>query len=63
MNVHSDDVQNIWVEGTSHLGDNTFTELFTHKKLSHLGGLQNFLLEKGDKPDITFTLHFRIFSL
>ena len=29
MNVRSDDVQNIWVEGPSYRGDNTFTELFT----------------------------------
>ena len=29
MNVPSDDVGNIWVEGPSYWGDNTFTELFT----------------------------------
>ena len=28
MNVQSDDVWNIWVEGPSYWGDNTFTKLF-----------------------------------
>ena len=31
MNVHSDDVRNIWVEGSSYWGDNTFMELLTQK--------------------------------
>ena len=31
MNVQSDDLQNIWVEGPSYRGDNTFTELFAQK--------------------------------
>ena len=29
MNVQSDDVWNIWVEGPSYWGDNTFMGLFT----------------------------------
>ena len=33
MNVQSDDVRNIWVEGPSYWGDNTFMELFTQKIL------------------------------
>ena len=33
MNVQSDDVRNIWVEGPSYRGDNTFTELFTQNIL------------------------------
>ena len=33
MNVQSDDVQNIWVEGPSYWGDNTFMELLTQKIL------------------------------
>ena len=33
MNVQSNDVQNIWVEGPSYWGDNTFTELLTQKIL------------------------------
>ena len=37
MNVQSNDVQNIWVEGTSYRGDNTFTELFTQKVLGKEG--------------------------
>ena len=31
MNVQSDDVRNIWIEGSSYRGDNTFTKLFTQK--------------------------------
>ena len=34
MNVKSDDVQNIWVEGPSYRKENTFTELFTQKILN-----------------------------
>ena len=37
MNMQSDDVQNIWVEGPSYGGDNTFTELFTQKILDKEG--------------------------
>ena len=37
MNVQSDDVQNRWVEGPSHRGDNTFTKLFTLKILNKEG--------------------------
>ena len=33
MNVQSDDVWNIWVEGPSYWGDNTFMKLFTQKIL------------------------------
>ena len=33
MNVQSDDVRNIWLEGPSYWGDNTFTELFTQNIL------------------------------
>ena len=33
MNVQSDDVRNIWVEGPSFSEDNTYTELFTQKIL------------------------------
>ena len=33
MNVQSDDIRNIWVEGPSYWGDNTFTELLTQKIL------------------------------
>ena len=31
MNVQSDDVRNIWIEGSSYRGDNTFTKLFTQR--------------------------------
>ena len=31
--MESDDVRNRWVEGPSHRGDNTFTELLTQKSL------------------------------
>ena len=41
MHVQSNDVQKIWVEGPSHWGDNTFTELFT----------QNILDKEGLKQD------------
>ena len=37
MNVQSDDVQNIWMEGSSYRGDNTFTKLFTQKILNKEG--------------------------
>ena len=37
MNVQSNDVQNIWVEGPSYWGDNTFTELFTQNILDKEG--------------------------
>ena len=32
--MQSNDVRNIWVEGTFYRGDNTFTELFTQKILN-----------------------------
>ena len=35
--MESDDVRNRWVEGPSHRGDNTFTELFTQKILDKEG--------------------------
>ena len=34
MNLQNDDVQNIWVEGPSYRGDNTFAELFTQNILN-----------------------------
>ena len=37
MSVQSDDMQNIWVKGSSYWGDNTFTELFTQKILDKEG--------------------------
>ena len=37
MNVQSDDVQNIWVEGPSFRGHNSFKELFTQKILNKEG--------------------------
>ena len=37
MNMQSDDVQNIWVEGPLYWGDNTFTELFTQNILDKEG--------------------------
>ena len=37
MNVHSDDMRNIWVEGSSYWGDNTFMELLTQKILDKKG--------------------------
>ena len=37
MNVQSDDVRNIWVEGPSHRVENTLTELFTQKILNKEG--------------------------
>ena len=37
MSVQNDDMQNIWVEGSSYWGDNTFTELFTQKILDKEG--------------------------
>ena len=37
MNVQSDDVRNIWVEGPSYCGDNTSTELFTQNILDKEG--------------------------
>ena len=37
MNVESNDVQNIWIEGCSCRGDNTFTKLFTQKILNKEG--------------------------
>ena len=37
MNVQSDDVQNIWVKGSSYWRDNTFTELFTQNILGKEG--------------------------
>ena len=40
MNVQSDDVRNIWVEGPSHWGYNIFTELFT-QNIKDKEGLQN----------------------
>ena len=36
MNVQSDDVRNIWVEGPLYWGDNTFMELFTQIEISQL---------------------------
>ena len=36
MNVQSDDVRNVWVEGP-HQGENTLTELFTQKILNKEG--------------------------
>ena len=40
MIVLSYDVRNMWVEGPSYWGDNTFTELFTQKILD-IEGLNN----------------------
>ena len=40
MSVKNDDMQNIWVEGSSYWGDNTFTELFTQKILDKEGLLK-----------------------
>ena len=37
MNVQSDDVRKLWVEGPSYRRDNTFTELFTEKILDKEG--------------------------
>ena len=37
MNVQSDDVRNVWVEGPSYRGGNTFTELFTQNILDKEG--------------------------
>ena len=37
MNMQSDDVRNIWVEGPSYWGDSTFTELFPQKILDKEG--------------------------
>ena len=37
MNVQSDDVRNIWVEGPSYWGDNTLMELFTQNILDKEG--------------------------
>ena len=40
MNVQSDDVQNIWIKGSSYPGENTFTnftKLFTQKILNKEG--------------------------
>ena len=34
MNVKSDDVQNLWVGGSSYRGDNSFIKLFTQKILN-----------------------------
>ena len=35
--MQSDDMRNIWVEGPSYRGDNTFTDLFTQKILDKEG--------------------------
>ena len=35
--MQSDDMRNIWVEGPSYRGDNTFTDLFTQKILDKKG--------------------------
>ena len=40
MNVKSDDVQNIWIEGPSYRGGSTFTKLFTQKILNKEGSKQ-----------------------
>ena len=37
MNLRSDDMQNIWIEGSSDGGDTTFTKLFTQKILNKEG--------------------------
>ena len=37
MNVQSDNVRNIWVEGPSFWGHNSFKELFTQKILNKEG--------------------------
>ena len=37
MKVESGDARNIWVEGPSYWGDNTFTELFTQNILDKEG--------------------------
>ena len=37
MNVQSDDVQNIWIKGSSYPGEDTFTKLFTQKILNKDG--------------------------
>ena len=31
MKVQSDDVQNLWIVGSSYRGENNFTKLFTQK--------------------------------
>ena len=50
--MQSDDVQNIWIGGSSYRGDNSFTKLFTQKILNkngqkqqsgHLGNKSDFL--------------------
>ena len=48
MNVQSDDVRNIWIGGSSCQGDNSFTKLFTQKKVKnnsrgHLGNKSDLL--------------------
>ena len=40
MSLQSDDMQNIWIEGYSYGGDNTFTKLFTQKILNEEGQKQ-----------------------
>ena len=37
MNLQNHDVQNIWIEGSSYRGENTFTKLFTQKVLNKEG--------------------------
>ena len=37
MNLQSDDMQNIWIKGSSYGGDNTFMKLFTQKILNKEG--------------------------
>ena len=37
MNVQSDDLRNIWIEGSSYRGDSTFTKLYTQKILNKEG--------------------------
>ena len=40
MNVQSDDVQNIWIGGSSCRRDNSFMKLFTQKVLNKKGQKQ-----------------------
>ena len=37
MNLLSNDMQNMWIEGSSYGGDNTFMKLFTQKILNKEG--------------------------
>ena len=37
MNVQRNDMRNLWIEGSSYRGENTFTKLFTQKILNKEG--------------------------